>query len=368
MSISKAKILSAYIETALPQEILSKDLESFEQLILSKESVRPSLSSDSTKNSFLKAFVPPSEVITPQQSGWRQHHNNQTNTFHGPGFKADFVRGANFHPPEEIVKINIDNIYTFNTTFNIPKEVETFYFRNKNNGLFFGPVSSLNAQNLYQSNKIDSTFEFRTIDIFSFKDKKPFEFISLKEINKDKWEECIIESPLLKYIQPQSPKEEKEDIKVEPPLNSISSSNKKEEESQESPKEANTSKKDFSGHVKVEEGGKWEDPNKKKKKIRPGQKPTTSKPVGLDGQIKPTQPIANPPKKVEKQQPQEDIIELLKPKQASTQQKPPLIEDKHENDVDNNEGFVEVNKGASKKGKKKRRPQEAGNINLGFQY
>lgn len=365
MSISKAKILSAYIETALPQEILSKDLESFEQLILSKESVSPSLSSDSTKNSFIKAFVPSSEVIMPQQNGWRQHHNNQANTFHSPGFKTDFARGANFHPQEEIVKINIDNIFTFNSAFNIPNEVECFYFRNKIRGIIFGPVSSLNVQNLYQSNKIDSTFEFRTIDIFSFKDKKPFEFISLKEINKDKWEECIVESPLLKYIHPQIPKEKKEDSKSA--LNNINLTNKK-EETEEPPKEENAPKKDLSGHIKVEEGGKWEDPNKKKKKIRPGQKPTTFKPIGLEGEIKHPQPITNPPKKVEKQQPQEDIIELLKPKKSTTQQKAPQIEDKQENNLENNEGFVEVNKGGSKKGKKKRRPQEAGNISLGFKY
>ena len=75
MSISKSKILSAFIETALPQELFSKDLLPFEQLLLSKESVKPTLSSDPSKNLFNKAFIT-NEEVNSIQSNWRQ--KNQT--------------------------------------------------------------------------------------------------------------------------------------------------------------------------------------------------------------------------------------------------------------------------------------------------
>ena len=86
----------------------------------------------------------------------------------------------------------------------------------------------------------------------------------------------------------------------------------------EDKKEEQVVKKELSDHI-VDEEGKWEDPNKKKKKIRPGQKPTTSKPVGLDAEIKISS--INSTKKQEKPKQEEDILELLKPK-TQPQQKP----------------------------------------------
>ena len=356
MSISKSKILSAFIETALPQELFSKDLLPFEQLLLSKESVKPTLSSDSSKNLFNKAFITNEEVNSIQNS-WRQKnqaavhphhcHNNNNN--------VAFVRGANFHPAEPQVKINIENLLNFNKVFGYPQDQPSFYLRNKTQNIFFGPISTIQIQTLYQSNKIDSNFEFRPIDIFAFKDKMIFDFISLKELNKEKWEDIIIISPILKYAKTEEEKKEEIiPVKEEP--------KKEAEPIKEDKKEEQVVKKELSDHI-VDEEGKWEDPNKKKKKIRPGQKPTTSKPVGLDAEIKISS--INSTKKQEKPKQEEDILELLKPK-TQPQQKPQakVSAEKIEED---NEGFVQVSKGGNKKGKKKKRPQEA-TIDVGFKY
>lgn len=360
MSISKSKILSAFIETTLPQEAISKDLLPFEQLILSKESVKPTLSSDSSKNVFNKAFIT-NEEVNSIQSNWRQ--KNQTavppHQYHNNN-NVEFVRGGNFHPAEPQVKINIENLYNFNKVFGYPQDQPSFYLRNKIQNIFFGPISTIQIQTLYQSNKIDSNYELRPIDIFAFKDKMIFDFISLKELNNEKWEDIIIISPLLKYtIKEEEKKEVVEPVKEEPP--------KKEVEPIKEDIKDEPIKKDLSGHI-ADEGGKWEDPNKKKKKIRPGQKPTTSKPIGLDAEIKISSINSIPStKKQEKPKQEEDILELLKPKTQHQPQPQPKAKVSVEKTEEDNEGFVQVSKGGNKKGKKKKRPQEA-TIDVGFKY
>ena len=68
-------------------------------------------------------------------------------------------------------------------------------------------------EKMYKNKKIDSSFEFRPIDLFVFKDLDNFKFKSIKIINENNWIDSIVYSPLLKYYK--SSDDNKEEKKLD---------------------------------------------------------------------------------------------------------------------------------------------------------
>ena len=142
MSISKAKILGSFIEYPLPEKQLTKEVLNLSELLLSKESLHPSITSEK---------IEISEVYIPSTNdNWRGQNYNNNN-------KNDFKRGHNYQNKEDLITIDIQNIYSFNDNTNIPKDKESFYLKDHYQNII-GPISSDNLIEMYKEKKIDSSF------------------------------------------------------------------------------------------------------------------------------------------------------------------------------------------------------------------
>ena len=130
---------------------------------------------------------------------------------------------------------------------------------------------------MYKNKKFDSNNEFRTIDIFCFKNSEIFTFQSLKTINDEKWIDLVIDSPLLKYNELFKEKEEeKKGIESKKEEKTIEQEKKIEEVKKEEPKKEGEKKEEEKKEDKKEEKpndnkpketeGKWEVVGKKKSK------------------------------------------------------------------------------------------------------
>lgn len=390
MSISKAKILSSFIEYPIPKNLITKETFNYEALLLSTQSLHPTASSDKNGPQFSKAFVPSSEG--QKHSGWRTNNNNYHNQ-NNLGFHPhqpyqnrpnEFSRGQNFQPKEPLIDIEVENILLFNEKFNFPKDKKSFYFQNKSSNFFFGPLSANTAIEYYKKKTLDSSFDFRPIDIFGFKNLEPFEFLPLKELNNKDWINQLVDSPLLcltnvaktaadlekkvknlelekenskkkEAVKPEKPEKQEQAIEKEIDNKSIEAPKEEEESEKETPKK----EENLQSFVKHEEG-KWEDPNKKKRKVRPGQKPSAgpSNPVGISKKEEKIKTMATQPKEVVKVDNDDELLDKLRPKkEEKKEEKPKPIE---------GDGFEEVK--SSKKVRKKKRPHETSSIPVGFKY
>ena len=143
----------------------------------------------------------------------------------------------------------------------MPVDTGLIYFKN-NYGATNGPYNLDQINNLYKNKKLDSTYEFRPIDIFCFKDSELFSFQSVKIVNDEKWIDLIIDSPLLKYndLFKSEKEEKKEEIKKVEEEKKIFDDKKEEQKIVEEKKE---DKKD--NQTKKGSEGKWEVVGKKKK-------------------------------------------------------------------------------------------------------
>jgi hypothetical protein len=185
MSISKAKILGSFIEYPLPEKQLTKEVLNLSELLLSKESLHPSITSEK---------IEISEVYIPSTNdNWRGQNYNNNN-------KNDFKRGHNYQNKEDLITIDIQNIYSFNDNTNIPKDKESFYLKDHYQNII-GPISSDNLIEMYKEKKIDSSFFFRPIDIYSFKEYPLFYFLPLTTLNEKDWSYKIMDNPLLQYTE-----------------------------------------------------------------------------------------------------------------------------------------------------------------------
>ena len=124
----------------------------------------------------------------------------------------NFNRGSNFIPKEQLVEIKIENFKLIYDQYFIPLETGMIYFKNNYGGMN-GPYNYAQLQNMYKNKKFDSSFEFRPIDLFVFKDCDNFKFKSIKIINENNWIDSIVYSPLLKYYK--SSDDNKEEKKLD---------------------------------------------------------------------------------------------------------------------------------------------------------
>ena len=202
--LTREQIISSYKKVDFPNKIIESS-EDVKNIIFYKESTQPKSQKEKDTKSLSESYVLPWRLI-------QRSYSEQIN-------KNNFTRGSNFTPKEELIEIQINNFKILYDKYNIPIEMPMIYFKNNYGGLN-GPFNLSQLQNLYKNKKIDSTFEFRPLDIFGFKDSDIFTFKSIKIINENNWIDLIEDSPLLKfnelsYKNKEAGKDKKEETKTE---------------------------------------------------------------------------------------------------------------------------------------------------------
>ena len=242
--LSREEILSAYKEVNFPEKLFDSSIKDIKNVIFFEKSTQPSSAKEKDTKQLSQSYVLPWRLV---QKNYPDANNN----------KNTFNRGVNFAPKEPLVEIKVDNFKLMYDKFSIPVETGVIYLKNNYGGII-GPFNLDQLHNMYKNKKVDSTFEFRTIDIFSFKDADLFSFQSIKNINDEKWIDSVIDSPLLKYSEiSKNNKEEKKEVKKE--------ETKKEETKKEEIKKEETKKEETKKDVKKEEKDKKEDKKEDKK-------------------------------------------------------------------------------------------------------
>ena len=275
--LTREEVLSGFKKVNFPEKLFDKSVLDVKKFLFFEESTQPNSQKEKDKKKLSQCYVLPWRLV---QKNFSDSANNKNNTF---------IRGGNFVPKEPLINLKIDNFNLLYDKYSFPLETGLIYFKN-NYGATNGPYNFDQINNLYKNKKLDSTYEFRPIDIFCFKDSELFSFQSVKIVNDEKWIDLIIDSPLLKYNDLFKNKKEeiKEEIKnVEKEEKIVEEDKKDESKNVEDKKEENKiveekkedkkietkkeekiiekkeDKKD--SQVKKESEGKWEVVGKKKK-------------------------------------------------------------------------------------------------------
>ena len=255
--LSREEILSAYKDVNFPEKLFDSSIKDIKNIIFFEKSTQPSSAKEKDTKQLSQSYVLPWRLV---QKNYPDANNN----------KNTFNRGVNFAHKEPLVEIKIENFKLMYDKFSIPVETGIIYLKNNYGGII-GPFNLDRLHNMYKNKKVDSTFEFRTIDIFSFKDADLFSFQSIKNINDEKWIDSVIDSPLLKYSELSKNKKEetkKEEIKKE---ETKKEEIKKEEIKKEEIKKEEIKKEEIKKDVKKEEKDKKEDKKEEKKKDEQAQ-------------------------------------------------------------------------------------------------
>ena len=257
--LSREEILSAYKEVNFPEKLFDSSIKDIKNVIFFEKSTQPSSAKEKDTKQLSQSYVLPWRLV---QKNYPDANNN----------KNTFNRGVNFAPKEPLVEIKIENFKLMYDKFSIPVETGVIYLKNNYGGII-GPFNLDQLHNMYKNKKVDSTFEFRTIDIFSFKDSNLFSFQSIKIINDEKWIDSVIDSPLLKYSElsknkKEEKKEEKKEVKKEVKKEEIKKEEAKKDVKKEEKDKKEEKKEDKKEEKKKDEQaqGKWEVVVKKKKK------------------------------------------------------------------------------------------------------
>jgi hypothetical protein len=94
--------------------------------------------------------------------------------------------------------VYIEQLSKINEHLQYPKDENLWYIFHPVAKSAFGPLSSPNIKEMYESKMLDGQSEIRFIDIYNLKNKKPFAFFKLKDIEREGFLEEIDISPLLK--------------------------------------------------------------------------------------------------------------------------------------------------------------------------
>jgi hypothetical protein len=263
--LTREEILSSFKKVDFPEKLIESNAD-VKNILFHSESKEPLSKKEKDTQTLNKSYVLPWRLV--QRSFSEQNSMN-------------FNRGSNFIPKEEIIELKLENLKLLYEKYNIPETIGLFYFKNNYGGMN-GPFNLSQIQNSYKIKKLDSTFEFRPIDIFGFKESEIFSFKSIKIINENNWIDLIIDSPLLKYNKTSNTNDEQtKEIKEEKEGKKLikNSDNKKaelkeeiktekvvekKEEKKEEIKEKKEEKKEVATNKNNEE--KWELIQKKKSK------------------------------------------------------------------------------------------------------
>lgn len=417
--LKREQILSSFKISKFPKELFDEYTINFKDMLFYEESKEPISKQEKDVKTLSQSYVLPWRLV--QKNNFVASSNNNYS-------KGTFNRGANFTPKEPLVEIKVDNFKLLYDKYSIPIETSIIYLKN-NYGNVNGPYNLEQIKNMYKNKKFDSSNEFRTIDIYGFKDSELFSFQSLKFINDEKWTEQIIDHPLLQYtelfkntqnildvarkrkneldetnkkmkdIQLQDKKKEeelqqlrleKEKDKIEATYNNNNKeetndrenkyknenekkSEKKDKENQEEDKEEIKNEIAIEIQNKIlDTGGKWEIAGKKKKKVNKNEE-DANKIIGLPvkkDEVKISSESLVKPKE-KKEFNGEQLVDMLRPKKKEGSK----IVEKEENTEDTKEYKKEESevptnefKVVGKKGKKKKKKFEEENVSLGFKY
>ena len=284
--LTREEILSGFKKANFPEKLFDKSVLDVKNILFFDESTEPNSQKEKDKKTLSQCYVLPRRLL---QKNFPDSANSKNNTF---------SRGGNFVPKEPLITLKIENFNLIYNKYSLPLETGLIYFKN-NYGATNGPYNLDQINNLYKNKKLDSTHEFRPIDIFCFKDSELFSFQSVKIVNDDKWIDLIVDSPLLKYNNlfnnKKEEKKEENKIKEEKKIDEDKKEEKKivEEKKEEKPIEKKEDKKEI--QIKKESEGKWEVVGKKKKNTKEkedesnqiiGLKPKDSKEGGKKGKKK----------------------------------------------------------------------------------
>jgi len=186
---TREEIINNYKNVDFPKSLFEESSLNNKNILFYDKSKPPLSTKTKDNQSLSQSYILPWRIL--------QQKNNYNNYN-----KNEFSRGANFTPTipkEPVIEIKIENFKLLYNKFSIPLEKKLIYLRNK---LFiFGPFNYEELQTLYNSKKFDSSYEFKTVDIFSFPEEDPNKFYPLKNVNEDKWVDAICDSPLLEYTE-----------------------------------------------------------------------------------------------------------------------------------------------------------------------
>ena len=217
--LTREEILSGFKKIDFPDKLFDESVKSVKNLLFFQESIQPASQKEKDTKKLSQCYVLP----------WRLVQKNNPEIASN---KNTFIRGGNFVPKEPLINIKIENFKLLYDKYSLPPETGLIYFKNNYGGIN-GPYNLEQIKNLQKNKKLDSTYEFRLIDIFCFKDSELFSFQSVKIINDDNWVDIVKDSPLLKYNQ--SFKNNNEAIKEEK-LIEVKKEEKKEEVKPKEPK------------------------------------------------------------------------------------------------------------------------------------
>ena len=217
--LTREEILSGFKKIDFPDKLFDESVKSVKNLLFFQESIQPASQKEKDTKKLSQCYVLP----------WRLVQKNNPEIASN---KNTFIRGGNFVPKEPLINIKIENFKLLYDKYSLPPETGLIYFKNNYGGIN-GPYNLEQIKNLQKNKKLDSTYEFRLIDIFCFKNSELFSFQSVKIINDDNWVDIVKDSPLLKYNQ--SFKNNNEAIKEEK-LIEVKKEEKKEEVKSKEPK------------------------------------------------------------------------------------------------------------------------------------
>jgi hypothetical protein len=266
---TREEILNNYKNKEFPKSLFDEIALNNKNILFYPESKPPESSENKDISKLSQSYVLPWRIL--QQKNYYHINNNQN--------KVEFSRAGHHFTPvlpkEPTIDIKTENFKHIYDKYTIPLDVKLIYLKYHNN--VSGPFNYEELQNMYKNKKFDSNNEFRTIDIFCFKNSEIFTFQSLKTINDEKWIDLVIDSPLLKYNELFKEKEEeKEGIESKKEEKTIEQEKKIEEVKKEEPKKEGEKKEEEKKEDKKEEKpndnkpketeGKWEVVGKKKSK------------------------------------------------------------------------------------------------------
>ena len=318
--LTREEIISSFKKVDFPEKIIESTSD-VKNIIFFFFSTEPKSQKEKDTKNLSQSYVLPWRLV-------QKNLNEANNTFN---------RGSNFIPKEQLVDIKIENFKLIYDQYFIPLETGMIYFKNNYGGMN-GPYNFGQIQNMYKNKKIDSSFEFRPIDLFVFKDLDNFKFKSIKIINENNWIDSIVYSPLLKYYK--SSDDNKEEKKLDK-HELITPKSKVEDKAEEKKEEKNKDINIIGINEKKEE-------KKEDKKIEIKEKKED--------------------KKEEKKEEKKDIIQKEPEQKWEVVQKKKNKANKEKEEEEDNEiiGLKPKNAKEGKKAKKKKKQFEDVDFELGF--
>lgn len=100
------------------------------------------------------------------------------------------------------VPVDFKKVYQINDKLKYSKDNPLWYIYHEHSKSSFGPISSVHLEEIYHHKNIDGQTEVRLIDVFKVKDKGPFSYFKLKDVETNYFFTDCIESSytLLKLV------------------------------------------------------------------------------------------------------------------------------------------------------------------------